>query len=85
MPLIILQVVGITTTVTTTTVTTTAFTFAIGALCTIALLIFLVAKELSAAHGGDQAVRWSRTLNIGILPLLFAFVAIVTERVLAGL
>jgi hypothetical protein len=73
-----------TTTVTTSTVTTVTslgFVVGLGLICTLSLIAFLLFKEIASAAGSERAVRWSRTLNIGIIPLLFAFAVIVAERV----
>jgi len=77
-----------TTTVTTTTVTTVTvmgFTAALGVVATLALIALLVSKELGGASGNAGTIRWSQVLNVGILPLLFAFGVIVLEKIVASL
>ena len=73
-----------TTTVTTTTVTTVTalgLTGALGIMATLVLITFLVCKELASASAGERAIRWSRVLNVGIVPLLVAFAVIVAGKV----
>jgi hypothetical protein len=77
-----------TTTVTTTTVTTVTamgLTMALGVIATLTLIAFLIVKEIAGAAPGERAVRWGRTLNIGIAPLLVAFAVIVAVKVAEAL
>ena len=72
-----------TTTVTTVTVTTAnnvGLAAALGLITTLALIGLLVAKEITAATPGQVSVRWGRTLNIGMIPLLIAFAVIVVVK-----
>ncbi|MFC2026476.1 hypothetical protein ACFLUX_00680 [Chloroflexota bacterium] len=70
------------TTVSTTTVTTVTaiaamgLTAALSIAATILLIFFLSTKELVAARGSETAVRISRFLSIGIVPLLITFAVI---------
>ena len=61
------------TTVTVTTVNNVGLAAALGLITTLALIGLLVAKEITAATPGQVSVRWGRTLNIGMIPLLIAF------------
>lgn len=77
-----------TTTVTTTTVTTVTamgLTMALGVVATLALIALLVCKEIAGAAPGERTVRWSRSLNLGIAPLLLAFAVIVVQKVALAL
>ncbi len=81
---------GITSTVTTstiTTVTTTGIVAGLGVICTLALIGFLVLKEIAGSGPGDsgRGLRWSRILNIGVIPLLFAFAVIVAGHIAQAL
>jgi hypothetical protein len=75
-----------TTTVTTTVTTTTILTFgaALSLLLTIALIAFLVIKEVTSAYKGENFVRWGRALNVGIFPLLVSFLCIVGVKVVSA-
>jgi hypothetical protein len=76
-----------TTTVTTTTVTTVTamgLTAALGIVATLALIGFLIAREVAGAAPDERVIRWGRTLNIGIAPLLVAFAVIVALRIAAA-
>lgn len=84
------------TTTTTTTVTTAASTTlaaGLGLLATLALIAFLVVKELAGAgvesSGSAGTITMSRAidrvLNVAIVPLLIVFGAIVIAKVLAVL
>ncbi|MBV9279624.1 MAG: hypothetical protein JOZ41_06045 [Chloroflexi bacterium] len=53
----------------------------LGALASVILIALLVVKEIAGAAPGERAVRWSRTLNVGIVPLLIAFAVIVAAKV----
>jgi hypothetical protein len=75
------------TTVTTTVTTITALgvTTAISGAAIVALLIFLATRELASAGGSKFSWRIVKFAGIGIVPLLMAFLAIVTVKVLAAL
>lgn len=73
----------VTTTVSTVT-TVTGLVAGLGLITTLALIAMLISKEISVAVPGGNAIRWSRTLNIGIVPLLIAFGVIVAVK-LAGI
>ena len=74
-----------TTTVTTVTVTTVSnlgVAAGLGLITTLALIGILIAKEITAALPGQVSVRWGRTVNIGMIPLLIAFAVIVVVKLL---
>lgn len=68
------------TTVTVTTATTVGLVAALGLMTTLALVALLIGKEITAAAPGERSVRWGRTLNIGVVPLLIAFAVIVAVK-----
>ncbi len=72
-------------TVTTTTVSTVTSTAGIaaglGLIAVLALISFLVTKELSSAGDSPRLQRLSRYLNVAIVPLLVVFTSIVASRV----
>ena len=71
-------------TVTVTTVTTiTAMNLAtiLSLVGVIMLISFLISKELLAANSGGGQKLISRSLNIGIIPLLMSFGVIVVLKV----
>ncbi len=75
-------------TVTTSTVTTLAnvsLAGTLGLIAIILLLIFLVQKEISSTAASKKMARWSRSLNLAILPLLIVFVAVVIVRITIAL
>jgi len=67
------------TTTTVTTVTTVTLAASLALLVVVALLLFLIQKEILSAATSPRAQALSRVLNIAILPLLlsFAFIAVV--------
>ena len=70
----------ITTVTTVTTVTTIAamgLTSAIGIAGAVALVLFLATKEVAGARGSGFSLRLTKSLNVGILPLVMAFAVIV--------
>ncbi len=75
-----------TTTITTVTTTVSSVTSVtgliagLGLVTTLALIAMLISKEISVAVPGGNAIRWSRTLNIGIVPLLISFAVIVAAK-----
>jgi hypothetical protein len=60
-------------------------TAALGVVTTIALIAFLVSKDIVASAPVGGAVRWGRTLNIGLIPLLIAFSVIVAVKIAEAL
>jgi hypothetical protein len=70
------------TTVTVSTVTSTAGIAAgLGLIAVLALISFLVTKELASAGDNPRLERLSRFLNVAIVPLLVVFTSIVIARV----
>jgi hypothetical protein len=70
-------------TVTTSTVSTVTIAGSVAIIGIIILLFLLIQKELSSASNNERAIRLSKLLNIGIAPLLIAFVLIVVSKVAA--
>ena len=75
------------TTVTTVTVTSAAIVASLGAFAVVALIALLIMKELGSAELESGAHRprlafFVRALNGPIVPLFFAFLAIVAVKVL---
>lgn len=72
-------------TVTTSTITivTAAGSFAVIGI--FVLLALLVQKELVSASNSERAGRLGKILDIGIVPLLIAFVLVVVSKVGAAL
>ena len=75
----------ITSTITTITTTTTMIVFGVGLgmVATIALVVFLSAKELAAAHNGNSPRLLAKFIDVGIVPLAVAFVLIVIFELMA--
>lgn len=69
------------TTSTVSTVTTAALAGSVALIGILVLLVLLVQKELSSAAAGTRFEALSKALNIGILPLMIAFVMVVVARV----
>jgi hypothetical protein len=73
------------TTVTTSTITsvttTIGFAIAVSLVAVIALVVFLCAKELAAASSGSSPRFLARSFDIGIVPLVIAFIMIVAMKV----
>jgi hypothetical protein len=75
------------TTITTTTTTTTTVVAAgqiavFGAIGVVILIALLIAKELLSASENEKALLLGRITSVAINPLLFAFLCIVTVKVL---
>jgi len=66
---------------TVSTVTTAALAGTAALICILVLLSLLVQKELASSSDNARLKRLSRVLNIGIIPLLIAFVLIVATRI----
>jgi len=72
------------TTVTTGTITTVSTIAAMGLAATVsvvALIAFLTTKELASASLSSSSQRTARFFNVGILPMVMAFVVIVAVKV----
>jgi hypothetical protein len=73
-------------TVTTTTVTTvTAATLfgSLGLILVLALLIFVIKKEIASSYDHPKAAVLSRVLNLAILPLFIAFSMIAVAQLMS--
>ena len=70
------------TTSTVSTVTTVALAGSLALIAIVVLLILLVQKELASAGSDQRLERLSKVLNIGIVPLLIAFVLIAASKVM---
>lgn len=68
-------------TVTTSTVSTVTIAGSFAAIGIIILLGMLIQKELSSTADSEKAQRLSKALNIGIIPLILAFVLIILSRI----
>lgn len=69
-------------TVTTSTVSTISINGSFAVICILILLFLLVQKELVNASGSERTRRLRKLLNVGIVPLLFAFSLIVIIKVM---
>jgi hypothetical protein len=69
------------TTSTVSTITTSAIAGSVALVAIIVLLFLLVQKELAGAANGSRYQTLTKVLNIGIIPLLMAFVVVVITRV----
>jgi len=69
------------TTSTVSTVTTAALAGSVALIGILVLLVLLVQKELSGSTNGKRYKALSKALNIGIVPLLIAFLAVVVTRI----
>jgi hypothetical protein len=70
------------TTSTVSTITTVALAASLGLLLVVALLIFLVQKEIAAEAEGSSAQAFAKILNIAIVPLFLAFIFIAVMKVI---
>lgn len=71
-----------TVTTTVTTVTTTLFAGSFALITTLMLLTLLIQKEMISVAQGDRWQRVSRGLNVVILPIALAFLAIAVVEVM---
>jgi hypothetical protein len=72
-------------TVTTSTVTTVALAGSFAVIGILVLLSMLIQKEVAGSAEGGRLQKFGQILNIGIVPLLIAFVLIVITKVVAVL
>ncbi len=78
--------ISTTTTSVISTITSTAgITAGLGVIAVLALISFLITKELASAGGSPKLERLSRFLNVAIVPLLVVFTSIVVSRVVEAL
>ena len=66
---------------TVTILTTAAIAGSLALIGILVLISLLIQKELATAAASSRLVKLSRALNIGIVPLLIAFILIVVYRV----
>jgi len=59
------------------------FGMAVGLVAVIALIAFLGVRELATASGGGRQRLLAKSLEIGIVPLIIAFVMIVAMEIVA--
>ncbi|MCD4671454.1 MAG: hypothetical protein K8R77_02215 [Anaerolineaceae bacterium] len=69
-------------TVTTSTVSTVTIAGSFAAIGIIILLGMLIQKELSSTSDNEKSQKLSKALNIGIIPLIIAFLLIIISKVL---
>jgi len=72
---------SITTTTVSTITSTPGFVASLGLIAVLALISFLVAKELASATDAPRLQRFGHGLNVAIIPLLMVFTAIVAAKV----
>ena len=75
------MVSSITTTTVSTITSTAGFAASLGLIAVLALISFLVAKELASATDAPRLQRFGQGLNVAIIPLLMVFTAIVAAKV----
>lgn len=68
------------TTVTISTVTVMGVAAALGLITILTLVALLISKEIATVVPGERGLRWSKTLNIGVVPLVVAFGVIVAVK-----
>jgi hypothetical protein len=66
---------------TVSTVTTTALAGSVALIGVLVLFSLLLQKEIATASSSERLQRLRKALNIGIIPMLFAFVLIVVYKV----
>jgi len=57
----------------------------LGVVAVLLLIVLLVTKELASASDNPRAQRLSKVVNVGAVPLMFAFIAIAASKVIAVL
>jgi hypothetical protein len=57
----------------------------LGLIAVLALISFLITKEMASVGGSPRMERLSRFLNVAIVPLLIVFGSIVASRVVEAL
>jgi len=65
---------------TVSTLTTASMVGSIGLIVILVLFILLLQKEMTISSSGSPTKRLSRALNVGIIPLLIAFLMIVAVK-----
>ena len=69
------------TTTTTSTITTASLAGSFALIGVVVLLTLLVQKEVASGSDSKRLKRFSKALNISIIPLVIAFVLIVVTKV----
>lgn len=69
------------TTSTTTATATPGAMASFGMVAVISLIILLIVQELATASEGPRFRRFGQALNVGVIPMLVIFAAIVVTRV----
>ncbi len=69
------------TTSTVSTITTVTIAGSVALIAILVLLFLLIQKELASSATGSRFKTLSKVLNIGIVPLLIAFVVVVAVQV----
>ena len=77
--------ISIITSSTVSTVTTFALAASLGLIAAIALLIFLVQKEIAVSISDSRAKVFGRFLNIAIVPLFLVFLFLVAVKLVEAL
>ena len=70
------------TTSTVSTITTTALAGAVALIGILVLLVLMVQKELASAIMSKRLKTLAKVINIGIVPLLIAFIMVVFNQVI---
>jgi hypothetical protein len=73
--------ISIVTTTTVSILTTPAIAGSLALIAILLLFALLLQKEVATASADSRLRQLSRVLNIGIVPLLFAFIMIVVYKV----
>ena len=68
-------------TITTSTITTVAIAGSLAIIGILILLALLIQKEIVTSASGNRYSKLGQALNIGIIPLLIAFVLLVIVKV----
>ena len=77
--------ISIITSSTVSTVTTFALAASLGLIAAIALLIFLVQKEIAMSISDSRAKVFGKFLNIAIVPLFLVFIFLVVVKLVEAL
>ena len=72
-----ISTVTVTTISTITTIAALGMVAALSMAATVTLIAFLATKELVSTRGDGSSQRIGRFLNVGIIPLLMTFIAVV--------
>ena len=69
-------------TVTTSTVTTAALAGSVAIISIFVFFALLFQKEVTSTATGNRMKKFGQVLNVGIIPLLLAFILIVVTKVI---